>query len=411
MNSHRCKPLGSPAQPACIAVPIHPLSPAQSNDCRPFRADALPHALRPTRSPQNPPGIRGPPRSPARPLPTNIPLGTPPRSAASPVARHLARPLDRNSFSRHPKRSRAIAQVRPDLPDVPAGRSAAPQIPRGIHGPPRSPVHRSPTNIPPGTPPRCAAGSNPHPRACLPRSSAALHHPTSSAQSIRLPDFLQAARTPPGSKPGTRGPPRSLLRHIPTNIPAGTQPRSSVSPAPRRLASPPCNNSVRRHLKSSQSAFRGWHNRRSSTQTPPGIHGLPRSRVRPLPTNTPADIPRRSPASPSSPRSACPPGKIAAARHPKSSAPPDLSRPLQVDTRPRPTPSAFSEFACSSPSQTLLKTRTVRLRQLTALPHEPQSIYCRPVTDFARAKFPEARAGKGSATPLCPIIFSIKFPG
>jgi len=151
---HRCKPPGSPAQPACIAVPIRPLSPVQSSDYRPVHA----RCSSPYPSPR-PVATK----SARHPWSTQIPRSSAPHEYpswhAAPLrcftSCHSAPHVQRaeNSFSRHPKRNRAIAPVRPGLPDAAAARTAAPQIPRGSHGPPRSRGHRSPTNILPGTPP------------------------------------------------------------------------------------------------------------------------------------------------------------------------------------------------------------------------------------------------------------------
>jgi hypothetical protein len=397
------------AKPACTAPPTRAPDLPPPTVGTLVRDDVLRRAPRLDQRPRNPPGTRGPPKSPARPLPTSIPLGKRPHSAASPIALRPARPPDRSFFSRHPKRSKAIASARSELPRGPAARSVAPQTPRGIHGPPRSRAHRNPRSILAGKPPRCVAGTIPHPLACPLRNNAALHHPTSSARSLRLREFPRAVQTPPGSKPGIRDPPKFRLRHSPTNNPAGKPRRWSVFPAPRPLASPLCNNFARRHPKSSQSAFRHSHSRRSSAQTPPGIHGPPRSRARRLPMNILPGKPRHSPASPSSHHSACLPGRIACDRHPKSTAPPGPSPLPQKGTPSRQTQSAFAKFACSSPSPLRRKTKTVRLRQRTATPHEPQSIYCRRVADNARVRFPSEREGKHHAQR--PIISSKRIPG
>ena len=256
MSSYRRTLLGTPAQPSCIAAPVRPLALVQSNDCTPSHAHARLHALPLGPSPQSPPGIRGPPKSHARRRPTNIPPGTPPRSAASPVALRPVRPPDSNSSFRHPKRSTAIARVLPDLPDVLAARSVAPRTLPGTRGQPKFHADRNPTKRPPRKGHRCAAGSDPHPPAYRPRSSAALRHPTSSARSIRLPGFPPGVQTPPGSKRGIHGPPRFHYRHIPTNIPGGTPHRSSVFPAPRPLACSRDNTAAARHLKSREPASR-----------------------------------------------------------------------------------------------------------------------------------------------------------
>jgi len=184
----------------------------------------------------------------------NIPPGMPPRCAASPSALRPAHPPDRNSFFRHPKHNKATAQVRPDLSDVPAARLAAPQTPPGIHGPPRSLAGRSPRISLRRKVSRCAAGSGPRPHACPLRSSAALRRLTSSAQSTRLPGFLPASRTPHGSTPGSRDPPKFRVRHSPRNIPAGKRPRWSVFPAPRPLGCSPGNIAAVRHRKSRELA-------------------------------------------------------------------------------------------------------------------------------------------------------------
>jgi hypothetical protein len=186
----------------------------------------------------------------------NIPPGMPPRCAASPSALPPAHPPDRNSFSRHRKRNRATPLVPPDLLNVPAARWAAPQTPPGIHGLPRSLAGRSPTTSLRRKASRCAAGSSPRPHACPLRSSAALRRPTSSAQSTRLPDFLPASRTPHGSIPGSRDPPKFRVRRSPMNIPAGKQPRLSVFPTPRPLACSPGNIAAARRLKSRELASR-----------------------------------------------------------------------------------------------------------------------------------------------------------
>jgi hypothetical protein len=231
-SSHRCKPLGSPAPPFCIAVPDRPLAPVQSNDCTPSHAYARRRALRRVPSPQNPHGIHGPPKSHARRLPTNSPPGKPHRFAASPAALRPAHPPGSNFSAHHPKHNKAIVSGHHNLPGAPAARSAAPQTPPGIRGPPRSRVHRNPRKLPRRKALRCAAGSGPHPHACPPHNNAARRRPTSSAQSIRRPGSLLAAQTPPGSKPGIHGPPKSRFRHTPMNIPAGKTPRWFVFPAP-----------------------------------------------------------------------------------------------------------------------------------------------------------------------------------
>jgi hypothetical protein len=249
-------PTGFPALPpgiAALAVPLFPLPPIA---CTAGRADAPRHATRRGLLLQNPRGIRGPPKSHARRPPTNSLPGKPPRSAASPVGLHPAHPPDNNFSAHHPKRSKAFAPGHQDLPDAPAARSAAPQTLPGIHGPPKSRVGQNPTRLLRRKAPRCAAGSDPHPRACLPRSSAARHHPTSSGQSIRRPDFLPAAQTPLGSRPGIRDPPRFRLGHTPTNNPAGRQRRSFAFPAPHPLSYPRGSIAAVHHPKSREPVCR-----------------------------------------------------------------------------------------------------------------------------------------------------------
>jgi len=157
-SSRHCTPRGSRALPPCIAVPFPLLSPAQSNDCTPFHADAHRHAAPRGPSPQSPHGIRGPPKSLVRRLPTNNLPGMPPRSAASPVVPRRAHPPGSNFFFRYSKRSTATAQGHVLLPAAPAVHSAVPQTPLGSHGPPRSRVHRTPMKLPHRKAPRYVAG-------------------------------------------------------------------------------------------------------------------------------------------------------------------------------------------------------------------------------------------------------------
>ena len=249
-NSHPGNPPDSPAQLACIAAPTLPLSLAQSIDCKPEHDHVLRHAPHRGPSPQIPHGIHGPPRSRVRRLPTNTPPGKPPRSAALPIALRPAHPPGRHFACRDPKRSKEIASAHHRTRRGPAARSVAPQIPHGIHGPPRSRADRIPMKLLHRRVPRCAAGSGPRLHAYPLRSNAVRHRPTNSGQSIRSHDCSPAAHTPPGSKPGNRDPPKSRHRRIPMNIPAGKVTRSSAFPAPHLHAYSPGSSSAAHHLKS-----------------------------------------------------------------------------------------------------------------------------------------------------------------
>ena len=277
-SSCRHTPLGSQAQPSCIAAPVRPLSPVQSNDCTPAHAGVRHHATLRVPSPQSPPGIHDPPKFHARRLPTNSPPGKPPRSVASPVALRPAHPPGSNFSCRHRKHSKAIAPAHQDLPDAPAVRSAAPQTPPGNHGPPRFRADRNPTTHLRRKVLRCAAGSGPHPRACPPHNNAAHRLPTSSAQSTRPLDSRPDVQTPLGNTHGIRDPPRSRLRHIPTNIPAGNSPRWSVFPARLPPAYSPDSIAAVRHPKSRELVSRHSD---CLAPSPPWQRGIPMRTTQP----------------------------------------------------------------------------------------------------------------------------------